>query len=220
MDFEGLPYRPRGAAGRPRKGEEDGRRTHVIAVATALFLESGFHQVSLARIARNARVAVRTIYSSFGGKAGLFQAVLQTIRKRFLDEEKLLAPAASDIAGVLGHFGLRYLRFLADPQVARIRRMALADAGGRQDLAHAFLDADPGLQHGQLARYFADERVREKIRSDVPVELLPTFFIACVAGDYLWPAITADVQDSDEHLQRHLEGRLPLFLRAVLHHPA
>jgi len=81
-----------GAAGRPRKGEMDERKIHLIRVAEALFLERGYQRVSLAAIAGEARVAVRTIYLGFGGKAGLFRAVISEVGRRFIDDQHALDP--------------------------------------------------------------------------------------------------------------------------------
>src|SRR5471032_3571098 len=114
-----------GAAGRPRKGEMDERKIHLIRVAEALFLERGYQRVSLAAIAGEARVAVRTIYLGFGGKAGLFRAVISEMRRRFIDDQQALDPEHA-IGNVLRGFGLAYLRFLADPQVRQMRRLMLA----------------------------------------------------------------------------------------------
>lgn len=216
MHVNGMLGRARRAAGRPRKGEAGKRREHLIDVASALFLEAGFHRVSLARIASEAGVAVRTIYSAFGGKAGLFEAVLHTGRARFMDDGEVLDPSAASIADVLGRFGLRYLRFLTDPQLVRLRRIVLSEAGTSQQLEQAFRDAGPGQTHAQLARYFSDERVRGQIRPDVPLELLPTYFIACIAGEYLWPGATSVATIGEDCLHRQLCARLPLFLRSVL----
>jgi AcrR family transcriptional regulator len=216
MHVNGMLGRARRAAGRPRKGEANKRRDHLVDVASALFLEAGYHRVSLARIASEAGVAVRTIYDAFGGKAGLFEAVLRAGRARFIDDEEVLEPGAASIAAVLERFGLRYLRFLTDPQVVRLRRIVLSEAGTSQQLEQAFRDAGPGQTQSQLARYFSDERVRGQIRPDVPLELLPTYFIACIAGEYLWPGATPVAAIGEDCLHQQLRTRLPLFLRSVL----
>jgi TetR/AcrR family transcriptional repressor of mexJK operon len=68
------------SAGRPRSDEVVLRLDQLIACAADLFLKNGYHKVSLSLIAREARVAVRTIYLKFGGKAGLFAAVVHAHR--------------------------------------------------------------------------------------------------------------------------------------------
>src|SRR5688500_20182783 len=51
-------------------------RRDVLASAGALFRAHGYTAVSMPVIAREAGVAVETIYRGFGSKAGLFKAVI------------------------------------------------------------------------------------------------------------------------------------------------
>src|SRR6476469_2481319 len=77
------------AAGRPRACDLEARHHNLIHTAGQLFLQHGYGKVSLEMIAREAHVAVRTIYVKFGGKAGLFGAVLAANRDRFLTPHQL-----------------------------------------------------------------------------------------------------------------------------------
>jgi AcrR family transcriptional regulator len=53
-------------------------RRDILASAGALFRERGYAGVSMPVIAREAGVAVETIYRAFGSKAGLFSAVVES----------------------------------------------------------------------------------------------------------------------------------------------
>ncbi len=204
-----------GSIGRPRKGEADQRRSHLINTATTLFLERGYYRVSLALIAEEARVAVRTIYLGFGGKAGLFSAALKQGRERFMTDEHGLDPAGP-IVEVLGNFGFRYLRYLTDPQIVKLRRMVMTEASVSPDLEQAWWDAGPALTHGILAQYFSDLRIQSQIRADVPADLLPAHFMACIAGEYGWPREQTTDSAGGRSLQQLLDARLALFARSVL----
>ena len=63
------------AAGRPRAADKEARHLALLHTAKRLFLEKGYSKVSLEMIAREAHVAVRTIYVKFGGKAGLLSLI-------------------------------------------------------------------------------------------------------------------------------------------------
>lgn len=204
-----------GAIGRPRKGEAEQRRSHLISVATKLFLEKGYYRVSLAMIAQEARVAVRTIYLGFGGKAGIFSAALKQGRERFMTDEQALDPTGP-IAEVLGNFGLSYLHYLADPQIAKLRRMAMTEASISPDLEQAWKDAGPAVTHGQLTRYFSDVRVQSQIYPDIPLDLLPVYFMACVAGEHGWPRVLATGSAGSRTLRQLLDARMVLFANSVL----
>jgi TetR/AcrR family transcriptional repressor of mexJK operon len=208
-----------GAAGRPRKGEAALRRSHLIDVARALFLDKGYYDVSLALIAQEARVAVRTIYLGFGSKAGLFSAVLQQGRQRFMADEPVLDPAGS-IREVLGNFGLRYLHYITDPAMARLRRMVLSEAGTSPDLKQSWWEAGPAPAHALLTRYFLDVRIQAQLSPDVPFDLLPAHFMACIAGEHAWPYPMDANAAIGRPLQQLLDARMALFLRSVLLKPS
>ena len=59
------------SAGRPKAADAEARMHDLVHTAGMLFLKNGYTKVSLESIARQAHVAVRTIYVKFGGKAGL-----------------------------------------------------------------------------------------------------------------------------------------------------
>ncbi|MFN2518241.1 MAG: TetR/AcrR family transcriptional regulator [Jatrophihabitantaceae bacterium] len=61
---------------RERKTEETGRR--IVAAARDLFADPGYSATTIEAIAREADVAVETIYSRFKNKAGILNAVLGT----------------------------------------------------------------------------------------------------------------------------------------------
>lgn len=204
-----------GAIGRPRKGEAEQRRSHLISVATRLFLEKGYYRVSLAMIAQEARVAVRTIYLGFGGKAGLFSATLEEGRERFMTDEQVPDPTGP-IVEVLGNFGLRYLHYLTDPQIVKLRRMVMAEASTSPDLEQTWWDAGPALAHRQLTRYFSDVRVQSQIYPDIPLDLLPVYFMACIAGEHGWPRVLATGSAGGRTLRQLLDARMLLFANSVL----
>lgn len=63
--------------GRRRLAAEDTRRAIIDAAATA-FAEAGYAGATIQRIAREAGVAVQTVYNSVGSKAELLSRVLDT----------------------------------------------------------------------------------------------------------------------------------------------
>src|SRR3954467_8029791 len=78
--------------GRTPVSQQGGRHLHLLAVAERLFLDKGYHHVSLALVASSAGVATRTIYSSFGNKRALLELILE--RRRDASADALAALAA------------------------------------------------------------------------------------------------------------------------------
>lgn len=63
-------------------------RAKIVAAATELFLTDGFVTTTMASIAKEAGVAVQTLYMSFGSKTAILQAAF---------DEALRGPEASDL---------------------------------------------------------------------------------------------------------------------------
>src|ERR1700677_4850384 len=76
---EGTKLRPkrRSNGGRPTKDQIVLRDERILSVATNLFAESGFSATTFENIARQSRVALRTIYQQYGGKEEIFAAVIR-----------------------------------------------------------------------------------------------------------------------------------------------
>jgi TetR/AcrR family transcriptional repressor of mexJK operon len=63
--------------GRPTLEDLEQRKSRVLDIATALFVEQGFAETSLVEIAKHAGVATRTIYQHFGNKEDIFKVVIE-----------------------------------------------------------------------------------------------------------------------------------------------
>ncbi len=205
------PVTPAKSAGRPKASEVEARTQGLIDAAGCLFLKHGYTGVSLETIAREARVAVRTIYVKFGGKAGLLKAVLAARRERFFPVGKMDMDARP-LREVIDEFACYLYDMLCEPDALALQRVVIAEAGSNPELAEAFYEAGPRMTREMLGRYFARPDVRAQLRPDVPAAQLPSFLIACITGDpvarFLFPERKEDRQ--------LLAERLELFYRSIL----
>lgn len=77
--------RPR-SGGRPTHREAARRLDRVLDIGQRQFLANGYSETSLDAIARASGVAKKTLYHHFGGKAGLFAAILEALRRSWIAE--------------------------------------------------------------------------------------------------------------------------------------
>src|SRR5471032_3513159 len=101
------------AAGRPRAADKEARLQALLHTAASLFLEKGYSKVSLEMIAREAHVAVRTIYVKFGGKAGLLSAVITNGRAHFFAGMKDMEADPRPFRQVMDDFAVRFVELLS-----------------------------------------------------------------------------------------------------------
>ncbi|HZX28047.1 MAG TPA: TetR/AcrR family transcriptional regulator [Telluria sp.] len=204
-------------AGRPRACDVEARMHNLLHTAGRLILEKGYAKVSLEMVAREAHVAVRTIYVKFGGKAGLLHAVMLHNRERFFSDETEMERDQRPVPEVLADFAQRFWKLVTAPEARQLQRVVIAEAKSSPDLAEAFFNAGPCLTREMLRRYFARPDVRAQLHPAADLEQLPGLLINCVIGD----AIHHFLFDSpppvfDDDQQQALQRRLDLFLRGAL----
>lgn len=203
------------SAGRPKACELLARMHDLIECAGQLFLKQGYTKVSLEAIAREAHVAVRTIYVKFGGKAGLLNAVIQSRRDRFF-KVRDMDTDPRPFKEIIDDFARQFQSLLLAPEAISLQRVVIAEAATNPELAKAFQDAGPGPTREMLERFFARPEIRAQLRDDLPFHALPAFLINCINGDQMMRFLTPELTQTKEELQRGLDERLSLFYRSVL----
>lgn len=140
--------------GRPRKGDELLSRDRLLDTASSLFLEYGYGNLSLETIARDARVSMRTIYNQFGGKSGLFGAVIRRFSDQFvagLSEKHVLEHSPEE---ALVFFAKQYVHRITRPDVVRMRAILIGESPRFPDLATQFYEQGPQRTLDHLAQFF------------------------------------------------------------------
>jgi TetR/AcrR family transcriptional repressor of mexJK operon len=202
-------------AGRPRAAEVEARLADLKQCASRLILEKGYGNVSLEMIAREARVAVRTIYIKFGGKLGILRALLQEKRAAFFDTMDL-DHDPRPVKEVIDEFATRLYRLLTSPDAMALQRMLTAEAHSNPELVDTFFDNGPNVTREAIARYLQRPEVRAQLRDDLPMAQLPVFLINCIVGDQLSRVLRDYNEGTPEQCAKALQERLALFYRSVL----
>jgi nitrite reductase/ring-hydroxylating ferredoxin subunit/AcrR family transcriptional regulator len=170
-------------SGRPRADEVEQRTRDLIQVAAELFMAQGYAHVSLRTIAAEARVAARTIYAKFGGKLGLFEAVIACERDRLLANLDEHTPGKRALPDLLEDFCSRYLALVNTPRAIAIQRMVIAEAAQNPQLGRVFYDAGPGALRARLTGLFAHPLSQGAFRPGLSPEQLTNFLLSCLLGD-------------------------------------
>jgi TetR/AcrR family transcriptional regulator, mexJK operon transcriptional repressor len=216
MSSEQLQPNENAKAGRPRASEAEARLQDLMNTAANLFREKGYSKVSLELIAREAHVAVRTIYVKFGGKAGLFKALVLRKREEFFATMESLEESKRPIREVLLDYGLRFHQLVTSPEVVIFHQIVIAEAHNNSDLAGAFFDAGPRQTREMLSRFFSRDDIRAQLRDDLDPDRLAIYLLNCLMGDqlkrFLFDSRCAVADGSPEEIEQGID----LFLRGVL----
>jgi TetR/AcrR family transcriptional repressor of mexJK operon len=206
----------RKTAGRPRASEVEGRRAQLLAVAGTLFLRHGYRQVSLELIAREAGVAVRTIYQKYDGKIGLFNAVVENVRNRCFRDLPILAEDMRPLRQVLESFALRYVTLISLPEVQQLTRMVIVEAPQSPDMARDFYLNGPGYIREQLMLLFSREDIQSKHDFPADAGTLVGHLLACLGGSNLFNWILPARETLDEFaLQQRAMSGLDMFFLSM-----
>ncbi len=165
--------------GRPPKGNEQLSRDRLLDAAHQLFLENGYGNLSMETLARDARVSLRTIYNQFGGKAGLFGALISRCSDQFIGG---LADDCSLEDALLG-FGRQFLYRISRPDVLRIRAILIGESPRFPDLAVQFYDNGPRRTLAHLADFFRRHQQSGHIVDGVTPELLADQYVSALRGE-------------------------------------
>jgi TetR/AcrR family transcriptional regulator, regulator of autoinduction and epiphytic fitness len=101
-------------------------RAAILEAATELFLELGYDQTSLARVADDAGVSKATLFKQFPTKAQLFEAMV--LAAGDTPDSEPLDPPPGDFHAGLVSLGMAYAELLSRPRMADLIRAVIAES--------------------------------------------------------------------------------------------
>ncbi len=187
--------------GRPVQGEsaEDVRR-RLVAVARDLFAKRGFGEVGIREIARAADVTPGMIAYYFGGKQGLYEAMLASVFEEMLARVRELAALPTEGIGSLAALIRLYVATIASqPWVPALlmREIVTGDPEARARFVERFASRVATLVPGLVAAEVASGDLRDDldpklaVLSLVGMAIFP-FLAHPVAGRVLGYELDAD----------------------------
>lgn len=140
------------------------RRDAFLAAARQVFDEKGYAEATLDDVIARSGGSRQTLYALFGGKQGLFEAIIsencETIFRGLTPEQ--LAPRAPD--EVLREVGIRYLGIVTSPACLSLNRLVIAEAPRIPELAERFWKLGPGRSRAFLTEFFDRQIERGVLR--------------------------------------------------------
>lgn len=150
-------------AGRPT----DARKTEAILdAARALMFEGEFADASMDRIARAAGVSKVTLYSRFGDKNGLTEAMIRRQAKAMTEMIRAANRDAPTLRDQLRNFGQTLFGFLLSEHYYHLDAMLTAHRREHPEASQRFFDAGPGTMRNELSETL--QAAMERGELDVP----------------------------------------------------
>lgn len=138
--------------GRPTEAGRIERREQILDAALPIFLEDGYGNATVERIAAAARVTKRTIYSYFGNKDGVFTEMQRRLAAGVSGDT--LAPDSLETLATRIVMGLHSARMVG------LHRLVIAESRRFPDLAHKLYDNGDMRHITRLAEHIEAEHGR------------------------------------------------------------
>lgn len=129
------------------------RRAAFVAAAQEVFHQKGFAAATLDDVIAISGGSRQTLYALFGGKQGLFEAlVTERCESVFgaLAHEKV---ASNSPESVLTEVGVRYLDVILSPEGLSLTRLVISEAPRIPEMADTYWTCGPGRSRAYLADF-------------------------------------------------------------------
>jgi TetR/AcrR family transcriptional repressor of mexJK operon len=155
----------------------EARRQAFLEAATAAFLEKGYANTTLDDIIARSGGSRQTLYALFGGKQGLFAALVTERSSRIFscweeDSDLLDRPPEQ----VLVEVGMRYLEAVTTPEALGVYRLVVAECMSMKELAEQFWERGPDRARAVLAHYFEQQAGRGILLVEDPEQAARQFW--------------------------------------------
>lgn len=174
---------------------EDRRRRAILRAARASFMTAGFAATRMEPLAREANVSTATLYSYFGSKSVLFEAVIRDVAEDFIQRMEKVRGASGPAREQLTVFMTAYAEFISDPLVRSVFRLVVAERSRLRDMALSVFERGRHDFGGPLMRMLGELHARGELVVHKPSwaagQLMgmvehPIFFMPLATGDELF----------------------------------
>jgi AcrR family transcriptional regulator len=198
---------------RSERNRSDTKRDGIVQSAAKLFLEKGYENVSINDIIEVVRGSKSTIYSNFGSKEQLFEAVVQKLcsdvtiqidtRPVGTVEEQLTRIAHSFLSKVLS------------PQILSFHRLMTSIGRTFPAAGRLFYDTGPRTVYQLLAEWIALHQQQGNIRDDLDPQRLAVLFHDMLVGEQLlsWLTSASSNKGRIERADKTVQLAVTVFLQ-------
>jgi TetR/AcrR family transcriptional repressor of mexJK operon len=192
-----------------------------LDAASALFNEHGLARVSIDMIARAARVSTKTIYARYGGKLGLFSAVIRKqIAPILATQDAFLSPQNEDPIKLLRNVAAAFVERLLDPNVISLHRMMIAEAAHMPELSELYYREIYERAQNRLADWLSKQDAAGIFKIPTP-KRAAEIFAALVGAGMIDRAHLLNVVPSATERTEQIDNAISVFSRAyeIRQHP-
>ncbi len=158
------------------------KRDAIIKAAACVFMAHGYGAASMDQIANEAGVSKQTIYSYFGAKEALFEAIVHAKCAALTGRGVAKSNESKSLDDVLYDTASSFLNVVLAPESVTLYRTILAECVRFPELASAFYRSGPRSACDRLAGYLASIKDHQTVEFRDPVASAELYF-SMLRGD-------------------------------------
>lgn len=163
-----------------RRGEV--KRAAILETAATLFLAHGYDGVSVDEIVKACGGSKTNVYSYFGGKDGLFMAVVEALCDRFLRKVEELEPSRTNAVQGLRTLAHSFLASLLEDSHLAFLRLIIAEARRFPEIGQVWYRRGPLATCEYVAGYLAQQEAAGTKLNAAPEVAAQLFHSMVIAG--------------------------------------
>jgi TetR/AcrR family transcriptional regulator, mexJK operon transcriptional repressor len=204
--------RPRRSAGRTPEGVEK-RRDRIVRMAAPLFLKKGYDNVSIDEIIGVVGGSKATIYAWFGGKEGLFEAV---VRQKCSDVILAIhVDTAGSLEAQLIEIGQSFLAMVLSPPILEFHRLMVSIGRTFPEIGRLFFQTGPASAYNIVATWIAKQQKDGRIGEGDPYRLAVLFLDMLIGEHQLGWLTSVPRAARRDKIDETVQIAVKVFLRGV-----
>lgn len=199
----------------PGRPKDLAKREAIIQSARLLFGRKTFTAVTMDAVAQDAGVSKMTLYSHFGDKEALFEAVVKSVSASAIEAGAEVKDGTGlDLKDHLIAIGVAFLTPLLDPDIAGLGHVVAAALDKNADLARRFYHAGPVQTRDMLAEVIEAASRRNELLVNDPVQAAEDL-TALWRGELANRLIFGMVHSiTEQEIRAQIDHGTDIFLRA------
>ncbi|MFE8069953.1 TetR/AcrR family transcriptional regulator [Marinobacteraceae bacterium S3BR75-40.1] len=205
----------RAGAGRPKSRE---KRFAILGSAAALFLKQGVEDTTMGDVAKEAGVSKQTVYSHFGSKEALYEAVI-AYKLELYGLDSQLVDEHSHVPDALRAVARQFLDLSSDPEVVAMFRILIAESARNPETVDLFWRSGPQKTQRALAHRLGYWASRGILSMDDPDTETCLFFGALQGDHHMEQLMNRTVEWDEARRDRLADLVVTRFLKAWDYNP-
>ena len=166
----------------------EARRERIVRLAAPLFLKNGYDNVSIDDIIAVVGGSKATIYTWFGGKEGLFEAV---VRQECQDVTMAIhVDTAGSLDAQLTEIGHSFLAMVLSPPILEFHRLMVSIGRKFPEIGRLFYETGPASAYNIVATWIVKQQQEGRIGAEDPSRLA-VLFLDMLIGEHQLSRLTS-----------------------------